>query len=202
MKRKHGEKVHLNRASRPSPKTEHRYATLPVAMLCLLFTLGFSQESESGITMEDAISRIKPYSGEHNPGVDTTTLESKIMCGYQGWFAAEGDGANRGWFHYAERHEILKPGHCTFDLWPDMSELDDDEKFATPFRHKDGSTAYLYSPYRRKTTMRHFKWMRDYGIDGVCTITRDCAWYHYKKPVLTHNFVLASSRAEHAPDRC
>ena len=119
------------------------------------------------MTMNIALSRMQPYSGEHNSGVDTSTLAGKVMCGYQGWFSAQGDGSNQGWFHYAERHELLAPGHCTFDLWPDMSELDADEKFATPFTHPDGSTAYLFSPYNRKTVMRHFKWMKEYGIDGV-----------------------------------
>ena len=75
--------------------------------------------------------------------VDTSTLTGKVMCGYQGWFAAEGDGAGRGWFHYGLRG-AFEPGRCSIDLWPDVSELDDDEKYPTAFR-----------------------WMREYGIDGA-----------------------------------
>jgi len=88
------------------------------------------------------------------------------MCGYQGWFGAQGDGVSRRWSHYTARG-VLKPGYCSFDLWPDTSELDADEKYATPFRHKDGTVAYLFSSHNRKTVLRHFKWMKDYGIDGV-----------------------------------
>lgn len=32
--------------------------------------------------------------------VDTSTLAGKVMCGYQGWFNAEGDGASRGYNHW------------------------------------------------------------------------------------------------------
>jgi hypothetical protein len=96
----------------------------------------------------------------------TTTLTGKVMCGYQGWFTAPGDGSQRGWTHYGPG-DRFGPGHCSIDLWPDVGELDDDEKFSTPFRHADGSTAYLFSSHCEKTVLRHFRWMREYGIDGV-----------------------------------
>ncbi|MFZ5831215.1 MAG: glycoside hydrolase family 71/99-like protein, partial [Planctomycetota bacterium] len=93
-------------------------------------------------------------------------LSGHIFCGYQGWFNCEGDGANLGWRHY-EKQGRFEPGHCTIDYWPDVSELEADEKFATAFKHADGSTAYVFSPYLAKTVRRHFRWMREYGIDGV-----------------------------------
>ncbi|MCH2208930.1 MAG: glycoside hydrolase family 71/99-like protein [Lentisphaerales bacterium] len=106
-----------------------------------------------------------PYAGEYNPAIDTKTLDNKVMCGYQGWFNAEGDGANSGWRHYGGRK--FGPGSCTFEYWPDMSEMTDTEKFPTPFKYADGSTAHLFSSYNQQTVERHFKWMQDYGIDGV-----------------------------------
>jgi len=98
--------------------------------------------------------------------VDTTTLTGKIMCGYQGWFTCPADGANMGWTHW-EKNDVFAPGNCTVDFWPDMTEADADEKFATPFRHPDNSIAYVFSSYKAKTVLRHFKWMQEYGIDGV-----------------------------------
>jgi len=108
----------------------------------------------------------RPYEGPSTPGVDPSTLVGKVVCGYQGWFTTPDDGSGRGWHHYPARGQF-KPGFCAIDLWPDMSELDEDEKHATPFRHADGCIAQVFSSHTRKTVLRHFQWMRQYGIDGV-----------------------------------
>jgi hypothetical protein len=53
-------------------------------------------------------------------------------------------------------------------MWPDMSELDDDEKYpARGFLNPDGKQASLFSSVNPKTVDRHFRWMKQYGIDGV-----------------------------------
>ena len=115
---------------------------------------------------DENIVSLKPYDGISVPGVDSSTLSGKVMCGYQGWFTTPDDGAQRGWTHYSRRGRF-EPGSCTIDLWPDVSELDDDEKCATAFRHADGSVAYVFSSHCRKTVRRHFRWMQEYGIDGA-----------------------------------
>ena len=94
------------------------------------------------------------------------SIQGKILCGYQGWFNAEGDGADLGWKHYKNNGEF-KPGMCSVDFWPDVSEFDDDELYPTSFKHADGSQASVFSSAHPKTVDRHFKWMKDYGIDGV-----------------------------------
>jgi len=98
--------------------------------------------------------------------VDPSTMKGKIMCGYQGWFRTPDDGAGQGWTHYGMKGKF-EPGYSAVEAWPDLSEFDADEKYETPFRHADGSTAYVFSSVNPKTVMRHFKWMEDYGIDGV-----------------------------------
>jgi hypothetical protein len=118
----------------------------------------------------DAIltATLRPYDGPSAPGVDTSTLTGKTMCGYQGWFNAEGDGAERGWTHWLkDGKQPFAPGNAKVDLWPDVSELGPDERFATSFRHADGRVAEVFSSFKQATVLRHFQWMREYGIDGA-----------------------------------
>jgi hypothetical protein len=97
---------------------------------------------------------------------DPSTLIGKIMCGYQGWFHIKGDGSGLGNFHWGG-DDFGPESYAHVDMWADMSEMDDDEKYPTRFRHADGSVAYAFSSTNRKTVARHFQWMEEYGIDGV-----------------------------------
>jgi hypothetical protein len=139
-------------------------AALPLALTvgCFL-SLGTQGPSPS---RDEVIAAMRPYDGPTAAGVDRSTLTGKVMCGYQGWFTTPGDGSGRGWRHYAGRG-AFKPGSCGIDLWPDVSELDNDEKYATPFRHADGRVAQVFSSHNRKTVLRHFRWMQQYGLDGA-----------------------------------
>jgi hypothetical protein len=121
---------------------------------------------EQVLTRAEVIAAMRPYDGPSTPGVDRTTLMGKVVCGYQGWFTTPGDSSGRGWRHYSASGPF-KPGAAGIDLWPDTSELGADEKHATPFRHKDGRIAVVFSSHNRKTVLRHFQWMQQYGIDGV-----------------------------------
>jgi sugar phosphate isomerase/epimerase len=93
-------------------------------------------------------------------------LDGKIWCGYQGWFRCGEDGSNNGWHHYAVNGKF-EPGYSAIEMWPDMSELGPDERHPTAFRHADGSVAEVFSSVHPDTTRRHFRWMRENGIDGV-----------------------------------
>jgi hypothetical protein len=114
----------------------------------------------------EALAVLRPYDGRSVRGVCCSTLTGKVLCGYQGWFTAPGDDSERGWRHYPARGQF-RPGSCGIDLWPDVRELDDDERIPTPFRHGDGRVAHVFSSHSRKTVLRHFHWMEQYGIDGV-----------------------------------
>ena len=148
----------------------------PTSLWTALFILGCpafptamtAAESRLPSEMEETLSAtLKPFTGRMAKGVDASTLTGKVMCGYQGWFNCEGDGANRGWVHWVKSKGTLSPQNVKVDLWPDVSELGPDEKFDTAFHHADGSIAQVFSSYNEATVLRHFRWMRDYGIDGV-----------------------------------
>jgi lysophospholipase L1-like esterase/dienelactone hydrolase len=87
------------------------------------------------------------------------------MAGYQGWFSCPGDGSDRGWYHYCGRDGLFRPGICTIDMWPEVAEYD--RTYKTEFSFADGSPAYVMSEYDESTVETHFRWMREYGIDGV-----------------------------------
>ncbi len=129
----------------------------------------------------------------HAQVVDTSTLIGKVVCGYQGWFRCEGDGSNNGWHHYAAGGKF-EPGHSHIEMWPDVSELPPQDRVATSFKHADGRTAEVFSSVRESVVQLHFKWMRDYGIDGAfvqrfAATTRD---KRFREPM---NQVLAYCQA-------
>ncbi|MBI5526459.1 MAG: hypothetical protein HY897_08995 [Deltaproteobacteria bacterium] len=101
-------------------------------------------------------------------GVDASTMEKKLLMGYQGWFYAPGDGSPiNHWVHWFRSPSDPSAQNATFDLWPDLSELDADELYATNMTMPAGGAARLYSAWTQKTVVRHFGWMEDNGIDGV-----------------------------------
>ncbi len=99
--------------------------------------------------------------------VDASTLSGKHVFGYQGWFACPSDGSEPDrWVHWFNGSPA-DPAHATFDLWPDVSELDADELFPTAMTLPGGAPASLYSAFTEKTVLRHFQWMKAAGVDGV-----------------------------------
>lgn len=124
---------------------------------------------------------ISPYTGPEYIGdnlVEANTLTGKVICGYQGWFRAGGDPSGQGWVHYV--HGDFSD--LTVDMWPDMSEYSDEEKYPVPgWTHSNGDQAYLFSSANKKTVIRHFQWMESYGIDGVA-VQRFVSGLNYSHP--------------------
>jgi hypothetical protein len=96
--------------------------------------------------------------------VDPSTLDNKVLIGYQGWFTCPEDGSGR-WTHWSRGAPT--PETLTVELYPDLRELDADERCAVPGMTIGGQPAYLFSSRNQKTVSRHFRWMQQYGLDGV-----------------------------------
>jgi len=108
-----------------------------------------------------------------------------IMAGYQGWFGAPRDGKM-----YPDENRIR------IDMWPDVSEYS--QTYPTGLKHADGSTARFFQSKDQSTIDVHFRWMQEYGLDGVfmqrffnrTKIGRDGTRGGLE--VLTHAFAAAS----------
>jgi hypothetical protein len=98
--------------------------------------------------------------------VDTKTLNGKVLFGYQGWFNCGGDGApENNWRSWARG--VPAEGNLTIDMYPDLSEFDRKDLCEVPGMTIGGKPAYLYSAWNPKIVMKHFQWMKEYGLDGV-----------------------------------
>lgn len=135
-----------------------------VSILLLIFTSVFSncQKNEEPQPEQPEEKIIEKVYNE--TGCLYTSYKGLVMAGYQGWFTAEGDGAERGWHHYEKKGEF-KPGVSTIDFWPDVEEYE--VTYETSFEFANGQKARIYSPFDEESVDLHFKWMQEYGIDGV-----------------------------------
>jgi len=143
-------------------KKEKMKYSISLFILLAIFSPNLLAQNQS------SYEELTPYRGVSatENRVENETMVGKILCGYQGWFTAEGDGSPSSWIHYNARGKF-EPGFTSVDMWPDTSEMDEDEKYPTNFRLADGSTAHVFSSQNPKTVRRHFQWMQDYGLDGV-----------------------------------
>ncbi len=90
------------------------------------------------------------------------------MFGYQGWFGCPGDGSPLdAWEHWFRRGAAPGVSTLRVDMWPDVSELADDERCRTPLVLPGGQPADLYSAYNPHTVDRHFRWLEEYELPGV-----------------------------------
>jgi hypothetical protein len=76
------------------------------------------------------------------------------MAGYQGWFKLPKDS-------------IMYPDEkqTRIDMWPDVSEYQ--KTYPTGLKLADGSVARFFNSSDASTIDLHFKWMKEYGLDGV-----------------------------------
>lgn len=135
------------------------------ALLMLLASGGRAAEGAGG---DGAEPWLGAYRGPTRGDVDATSLDGKVLCGYQGWFNTPGDGTRFGFSHWGGGFERPEGGRFVVDMWPDVSEYDRADLTEVPgLKLPDGSPARLYSAFRKGPVLLHAKWMREYGLDGV-----------------------------------
>ena len=82
------------------------------------------------------------------------TYHGRVMAGYQGWFR----NPSRGMM-------FKNPNDVRIDMWPDMAEYE--ESYPTALKLPNGEVARFFRSEDASTVMTHFRWMEEYGLDGV-----------------------------------
>lgn len=91
---------------------------------------------------------------KHSKDSKFPNYKGLVMAGYQGWFRSPKDG-----LMYPDENKIR------IDMWPDVTEYQ--KTYPTGLKLKDGNTARFFSSDDQSTVDLHFKWMKQYGVDGV-----------------------------------
>ena len=90
----------------------------------------------------------------HAQSTKYPSYKGLVMAGYQGWFKMPEDGVM-----YPDENKVR------IDMWPDVSEYK--KTYPTGLKLADGSTARFFYSGDKSTIDTHFRWMQEYGLDGV-----------------------------------
>ncbi|HMF70075.1 MAG TPA: glycoside hydrolase family 71/99-like protein [Flavitalea sp.] len=99
------------------------------------------------------------FPSKHSKETAYPSYKGLVMAGYQGWFRAQGDGSQSKNFAYGNEQR------SGIDMWPDLTEYE--KTYETPWTLPNGKNARFFSSLDKSTIDLHFKWMKDYGVDGV-----------------------------------
>ena len=129
---------------------------------------------------------------KHSKTSKFPSYKGLVMAGYQGWFRAPGDGSGKEWVHYGANGKFDKD-HNTIDFWPDVSEYK--KTYETSFKYPDGTPARVFSSLDKSTTDLHFKWMEEYGVDGVFMQRFFGVARNHQKKKKSHDIILKNAVA-------
>lgn len=133
-----------------------------LALLSAIILLTISC-SKMGAKNADLSSKPRAVTPAASPAGDVV---GKVTVGYQGWFAAPGDGSPINvWWHWSQNwSQAPSPTNQAIKCWPDMREYS--TTFQTAFANfGNGQPATLFSSYTQQTVNTHFLWMQQNGLD-------------------------------------
>lgn len=90
----------------------------------------------------------------------------KITVGYQGWFAAKGDGSPiDAWWHWTQDWgQLPSSTNNGIASWPDVSDYTN--TYATAWSDLgNGQPARLFSSFNDQTVDAQFSWMKQFNLD-------------------------------------
>lgn len=101
--------------------------------------------------------------------VDVSTVDNKVFAAYQGWFHCPGDpGPNSNWFHWTHiSQELPTAANSSVPNYPISDEYPAESRCPVPNLTVNGKQAYFFTSLALGTAETHFRWMRQYHIDGA-----------------------------------
>jgi len=152
----------------------NQWVTATIALTDASFRKAQNQGADFRIGANNYIREITITKGALDPakeplvpvkGSDYSEFIGKSVAGYQAWFST--GTANSGWFHWSGSSQPRK-GRLNFEVYPDVSEYDDADLAQTGFANLgNGAPSKLFNSANTGVINTHFRWMKEYGIDGV-----------------------------------
>ncbi|KAL7935899.1 hypothetical protein V8C35DRAFT_333677 [Trichoderma chlorosporum] len=105
-----------------------------------------------------------PHPPRAAAAIDASTIQGKWLYGYQGWFRKPGTGVNN---HWSADGNTPGPSNIEIDFIPDVTGYPSNCLFNTELTLPNGQPAQFYDSTCEGVVDLHFKWMQQYGIDGV-----------------------------------
>jgi hypothetical protein len=124
--------------------------------------------------------------------VDATTLKHKVLFGYQGWFDCPLSGGG-SWTHWSRG--VPAEGTMTVDAYPDLKEFKAADLCPAGDFKIAGKQAYLFSAKIPAVVDAHFRWMQEYGLDGVYVqrFVGETSWKKSTGDVVLKNVMKAAA---------
>ena len=125
-----------------------------------------------GCSKKEAANKLQTLDGKKAAvnalGSPVGDVVGKITVGYQGWFAANGDGSPiNAWWHWTQNWGA-SPSSTNNGIksWPDVRDYS--STYQTAWANlNNGQPAKLFSSFNDQTVNTHFLWMQQNGIDAA-----------------------------------
>ena len=126
------------------------------------------------------------------PKADPGTLQGKVLFGYQGWFDCPASGGGQ-WTHWSRGEP--NAGSLSVDMYPDLSEIPLEHLCQAPALSLGGRPAVFYSARTPAVVDAHFRWMEEYGLDGVLVqrFLIEAGWKRGNGEVVLKNIMAAAA---------
>lgn len=125
-----------------------------------------------GCSKKETATNLQPIDGKKSSinalGSPVGDVVGKITVGYQGWFAANGDGSPiNAWWHWTQNWgQSPSSSNNGIKSWPDVRDYS--STFPTAWANlNNGQPAKLFSSFTDQTVNTHFLWMQQNGIDAA-----------------------------------